>query len=86
MKKMFQLTTVIDWILYHVEKVGEKTKCCSAILLPHLVFTATKGTFQIILFNQLNLFICANICFILMQLQLLTTSVIFTAYLSMPEL
>lgn len=50
------------------------------------VHTVTKGMFQIILFNQLNLLICANICFILMQLQLLKTSVIFTAYLSMPEL
>lgn len=45
-----------------------------------------KGVFQIILFNQLNLFICANICSVLMQPQLSKTSVIFTAYLSMTEL
>lgn len=45
-----------------------------------------KGVFHIILFNQLNLFICTNIYSVLMQPQVLKTSVIFTAYLSMTEL
>lgn len=44
-----------------------------------------KGIFQIILFNQLNFFICANICSVLVQPQPLKTSVIFTAYLSMTK-